>query len=76
MHYNFSQLLKRKLEKEMAAILADNVEEEYLWATSLTSANKVQHVLHTLNHVNPNSLKLYVYVVFPVVEKIFTPIYC
>ena len=42
MHYNFSQLLKGKLEKEMAGILADNVEEEYLWATSLNSANKVQ----------------------------------
>ena len=25
----------------MAAILADNIEEEYLWATSLTSTNKV-----------------------------------
>ena len=25
----------------MAAFLADNVEEEYLWATSLTSTKKV-----------------------------------
>ena len=61
MHYNFSQLLKGKLEKEMAGILADNVEEEFLWATSLNSANKVQQVLHTVNHVNPHSLKIYVY---------------
>ena len=26
-----------------AALLADNVEEEYLWSTSLNSTNKVQH---------------------------------
>ena len=32
----------------MAAMLADNVEEEYLWATSLTSAKKVQQVLMNL----------------------------
>ena len=29
---------------KMTAILADNVEEEYLWAISLTSANKVEQL--------------------------------
>ena len=29
---------------KMTAILADNVEEEYMWAISLTSANKVEQL--------------------------------
>lgn len=43
----------------MAAMLADNVEEEYLWATSLTSAKKVQQVL-----MNLESYKIAPYAVF------------
>ena len=40
----------------MTAILADNVEEEYLWAISLTSANKVEQLSTQTRPRTPHTL--------------------
>ena len=41
---------------KMTAILADNVEEEYLWAISLTSANKVEQLSTQTKPWTPHTL--------------------
>ena len=51
-------------------MLADNVEEEYLWATSLTSAKKVQQVLMNLKcyKIVPYAVFYYTFFGMPVFD--------
>ena len=53
---NFPFPVHEETSCKMTAILADNVEEEYLWAISLTSANKVEQLSTQTKPWTPHTL--------------------